>query len=126
MSALYTCHIKAKVVHRDIKPENLMLNNEGDLVVVDFGEAHLFKEENDILSTKLRNNGSPLYKSPEFYRTKIRDRIIRGRQADIWAAGITLYELATGIHPFEAGQDRFLLAKNLTTTEVDYSMFDGN
>ena len=42
MSALYTCHMKAKVVHRDIKPENLMLNNEGDLVVVDFGEAHLF------------------------------------------------------------------------------------
>jgi serine/threonine protein kinase len=42
ISALYTCHVEAKVIHRDIKPDNLVLNNMKELVLVDFGLAKQF------------------------------------------------------------------------------------
>jgi len=123
MSALYTCHVTSKIVHRDIKPENLMLDEAENMILVDFGEAHVYDGEDDQILDRKRNNGSPLYKAPECYRTKIKDRVIRGRQLDIWAAGFTLYELATGMNPFPCGGDRWKLQKMLLETEVDYSMF---
>lgn len=42
ISALVYCHEDCKVVHRDIKPENIMLNKDGEAVLVDFGVSALF------------------------------------------------------------------------------------
>jgi serine/threonine protein kinase len=51
ISALYTCHVIAKVCHRDIKPENLKVTgSNNDLVLFDFGASECFIEENDIVT----------------------------------------------------------------------------
>jgi len=47
ISALTYCHEETSVVHRDIKPENVMLNENDDAVVVDFGVSALFEGEDD-------------------------------------------------------------------------------
>ena len=47
MSALYKCHVQARVIHRDIKPENMMLNGKNEIVLVDFGLSKNFEGEND-------------------------------------------------------------------------------
>jgi len=70
MSALYTCHKKAKILHRDIKPENLMLDSYGRMILVDFGEAQFFVDDNDEIEGKSRNKGTPFYLAPESFRTK--------------------------------------------------------
>jgi len=50
------------VLHRDIKPDNLMLNKQGELVLVDFGSSSKFEGDDDrVLSTV----GTPIYFAPE-------------------------------------------------------------
>jgi serine/threonine protein kinase len=58
ISALYTCHEKEKVVHRDIKPANLVLNKDGELVIIDFGSAMKIVDGNDLLKGKYQSNGT--------------------------------------------------------------------
>jgi len=92
ISALYTCHVLAKVCHRDIKPENLKIkgvNNE--LVLFDFGDSKCFKGEDDIVQ---KTAGSYSYFAPEqlqFSENMEGPKIIHARKTDIWATGVTLY-----------------------------------
>jgi serine/threonine protein kinase len=58
ISALYTCHERENVVHRDIKPANLVLNNDGELVIIDFGSAMKIVDGNDLLLGKNQSNGT--------------------------------------------------------------------
>lgn len=80
------------VVHRDVKPANLIIDHEGRLKVTDFGIAR-------IASSQLtRGNaivGSPGYMAPEQYLGNMVD----GR-ADVFAAGVLLFELLSGSTPF--------------------------
>ena len=119
ISALYTCHVEAKLIHRDIKPENIMLSKEDDLTIVDFGISKKFIGEDDIVDS---NRGTVLFFAPEMVRTGQVQKIIHGRCTDIWAAGVTLYMMATGNHPFES-QHVFDYKTQVLTTEPDYSMF---
>jgi len=103
ISALYACHVLAKVCHRDIKPENLKVKGAiNDLVLFGFGASKCFIGEDDIVQEPA---GSCSYFAPE--QLRLSEKIdgppmtIHARKTDIWATGITLYQIASGLNPFE-------------------------
>lgn len=84
------------ITHQDIKPDNILINSDGQYLIIDFG-----------ISTKTRNTlrradrgtvggGSPWYMSCESFKSEASD--IHAR--DIWALGASLYEIITGDVPF--------------------------
>ena len=83
------------VLHRDVKPENLLLTETGQLKVADFGIAKVLGD-NDALATNAGEIlGTPAYIAPEQAEgTEL------GPQADVYAAGVMLYELLSGKLPF--------------------------
>ncbi|HVY24802.1 MAG TPA: serine/threonine-protein kinase [Steroidobacteraceae bacterium] len=92
--ALHYAHLH-NVVHRDIKPANIMFNIETDaLKITDFGIARLA----DVSRTKTGIVlGTPSFMSPE----QLEGRPLDGR-SDLFALGVTMYQLLTGILPFRA------------------------
>jgi len=76
VSALYACHVTARLIHRDIKPENIMLNKANEIVLVDFGLSKHFSGEDDQVK---RIAGTMLYYAPEIMRTGVVDKVVRGR-----------------------------------------------
>jgi len=83
---------KNRVVHRDIKPGNIMVNSEGAVKVVDFGIARLVDFSRTHTNMMI---GTPAYMAPElFKKQKANER------TDIWAVGITCYELICYQRPF--------------------------
>lgn len=75
-----------------------MLNKEGDAVVVDFGVSNLF-QDNDIVEGTA---GSIFYFAPEIVKTGAGNKIIHGCKTDIWAMGVTIFQMATNSYPFDA------------------------
>ncbi|MBX6374548.1 MAG: protein kinase [Acetobacteraceae bacterium] len=94
LSALAFSHQRG-VVHRDIKPANIMLTAEGQVKIADFGIARL---ENSSMTQVGTLMGTPSYMAPEQFRGEPVDA-----RADIWAAGVVLYQLLTGEKPFDGG-----------------------
>ncbi|KAK4415075.1 CBL-interacting serine/threonine-protein kinase [Sesamum alatum] len=95
ISAIDFCHSRG-VYHRDLKPENLLLDEEGNLKVTDFGLSafsdHL--SQDGLLHTTC---GTPAYVAPEVIGKKGYD----GAKADIWSCGVILYVLLAGFLPFQ-------------------------
>lgn len=95
ISAIDFCHSRG-VYHRDLKPENLLLDDEGNLKVTDFGlsafSEHL--KQDGLLHTTC---GTPAYVSPEVIGKKGYD----GAKADLWSCGVILYVLLAGFLPFQ-------------------------
>ncbi|MGB9463920.1 MAG: protein kinase, partial [Candidatus Acidiferrum sp.] len=83
---------KNRVVHRDIKPGNIMVNSEGMVKVVDFGIARLVDFSRTHTNMMI---GTPAYMAPELFRKKKADE-----RTDIWAVGVTFYELICYQRPF--------------------------
>jgi predicted Ser/Thr protein kinase len=83
------------VVHRDIKPGNIMMTTDGQVKIADFGIARL---ENSSMTQVGTLIGTPSYMAPEQFRGEPVDL-----RADIWSAGVMLYQLLTGEKPFEGG-----------------------
>jgi len=84
------------IVHRDIKSENIMIDSDGEPIVMDFGLA---KQTNDDIHLTIAGRllGSPAYMSPEQVDGDP-DRI--GPASDIYSLGVVLYEMLTGRVPF--------------------------
>jgi serine/threonine-protein kinase len=99
------------VVHRDIKPANLMLTRDGRVKVLDFGIARI----RDITSKRDTqvgySMGTPAYMAPEQAMAKA-DEI--DAQSDLWAAGATLFALASGQLVHEADNAQQILIKAAT------------
>jgi serine/threonine protein kinase len=89
------------IVHRDMKPENVLISEEGDVKVADFGIARLTDDSGGgSTATKTGTTvGTPQYMSPEQVSTSKVD----GR-SDLYSTGIMLYELVCGRPPFTASE----------------------
>ena len=89
------------VVHRDVKPANIMVTKEGVVKVVDFGIARL----TDMSMTQPNMMiGSRAYMSPQLYKGERADA-----RSDIWAIGVTLYELLAYRRPFTGDSEAELM-----------------
>ncbi len=85
------------IMHRDISPSNILLGSNGDVKLSDFGIAKALDAQATILTQGLETKGKTPYMAPEY---------LRGEpftpQADLYALGVTLYEILTGKRPFDA------------------------
>jgi len=88
------------VIHRDIKPGNILIGEDGNIKISDFGSAII--AENEI--TWIQGIGSPPYMSPE----QIQEKPLN-HQTDIYSLGVVLYKMLTGRLPFEANKREALI-----------------
>ncbi|PVI07747.1 serine/threonine-protein kinase-like protein chk1 [Periconia macrospinosa] len=105
ISAVSYMHGKG-IAHRDLKPENVLLGEDGDLKLADFGLAALFKKDG---KSRLCNTicGSPPYIAPEVVngrKSKRNDLLDNGYMpniCDIWSCGVVLFVLMVGNTPWD-------------------------
>ena len=99
------------VIHRDIKPENLMLTDDGNTLVADFGIARgLGSGSEEKLTETGLVVGTPAYMSPE---QAAGDRALDAR-SDVYSLGSVLYEMLAGEPPFNAPTMQAMIVKRLT------------
>ena len=94
LSALDYAH-KHKIIHRDIKPANMLLTKEGRIKLTDFGVARI-TDSGEATKTSGGTVGTLKYMSPEQVAGKGVDS-----SSDLFSAGIVLYQLLTGVRPFD-------------------------
>src|SRR5215212_2903847 len=101
LEALVYAHGKG-IVHRDIKPANLIREKTGQVKVTDFGIAKIKEGGGNTGQTVLTKSGfllgTPHYMSPE----QIREPKDAGAKSDIYSSGVVLYEMLTGVLPFNS------------------------
>ncbi|MGB9736519.1 MAG: protein kinase domain-containing protein [bacterium] len=83
------------IIHRDIKPGNIMITDNNIVKLMDFGLAKVL---HDASQTATKVIGTPYYMAPEQIKG---DRI--GFETDIYALGVVMFEMLTGIPPFQKG-----------------------
>ena len=91
---------KAGVCHRDIKLENILLDDNDNLKIADFGFSKTFNRDNDCPFFQT-TCGTVQYCAPELFRCK-RGNIYNGKKADAWSVGVVCFVLAFGYPPFNA------------------------
>ncbi|MGC4105024.1 MAG: protein kinase [Thermomicrobiales bacterium] len=99
----------AGIVHRDIKPQNVLVGNDGQVRVADFGIAQV--EEQNQLTTAGVAFGTAAYMAPE--QAEGRDV---GPPTDLYAVGVVLYELLTGTLPFTAPTPMAMMLAHMQET----------
>ena len=100
-AALAAAH-RQGVVHRDVKPGNILLDEEGNAYLSDFGVALDVGSRERTSGTMMR--GTPAYLSPEQIRLETTTP-----RSDIYSLGVVLFEMLTGTHPFLDGSLMTLL-----------------
>ncbi|MDQ6699328.1 MAG: protein kinase, partial [Acidobacteriota bacterium] len=86
---------EVEVIHRDLKPQNIMLSEEGEAVITDFGLARSVEGTQQTRTAAVM--GTPAYMSPE----QAKGTVLDGR-SDLFAFGIIAYEMLSGVRPYEA------------------------
>ncbi|HZS54376.1 MAG TPA: protein kinase [Bryobacteraceae bacterium] len=101
------CAHRHGVVHRDVKPANIRLLPDGRVKIMDFGIARLIREDGAARLTRQGHLlGTLLYMAPEQVMGSDTDFL-----CDVFAYGVTFYELLTGRHPFRADDPRTIFYK---------------
>ena len=85
----------ANVVHRDIKPDNLLVSHQDVLKIGDFGVSLLLDSNEEVAF----DVGTKAYLAPECFSMA---RTVKWKLCDIWAAGVTFFQLVAGCLPFRA------------------------
>jgi len=107
--ALHAAHAVG-IIHRDLKPDNVIVSPSGRATVLDFGIAKLVGGPGTARTATGIALGTPHYMSPEQIQGEACDA-----RADVYAAGVMLYELAAGQRPFEANSDFALMEAHVRT-----------
>ncbi|HEX3049252.1 MAG TPA: serine/threonine protein kinase [Aggregatilineaceae bacterium] len=105
-SALTYAHSKG-VIHRDFKPQNVLLDEEGNSYLTDFGIAKMLSGTANITSSG-HVMGTPSYMAPEQWRAQPVDA-----RTDIYALGLVVYEMLVGLQPFDADTPFALMYSHL-------------
>ncbi|MBI2897710.1 MAG: protein kinase [Deltaproteobacteria bacterium] len=113
--SLVEAHRKG-IVHRDLKPDNIFLgtSDDGSLLVkvLDYGLARIMTADDSRPSTLLTQIGTivgtPIYMSPEQARGKPLDQ-----RTDLYSMGVVLYEMLTGVPPFQDEDAVLVLGKHI-------------
>jgi WD40 repeat protein/tRNA A-37 threonylcarbamoyl transferase component Bud32 len=100
------------IIHRDVKPSNILVRQNGEPVLTDFGIASRMESQHTLTGTGL-GIGTPEYMSPEQGLGKKLD----GR-TDLYSLGVVLYELVTGKKPFEGVTPGEIAIKQNTKTAM--------
>lgn len=113
LDGLIYAHSKG-VIHRDIKPENILVTNDGQIKIIDFGIAKLLDSDENLASTMAhQGKGTPFYMSPEQ---------VSGKKVsvttDVYSAGRVLYFMLTGKNPYESVTSWFDLSKKIVDEEL--------
>ncbi len=116
-SGLEAAH-KEGVIHRDLKPSNLKITPDGRLKILDFGLAYMLRTAVEVsetapLTETYSDAGTLPYMGPEQLKGHTPDE-----RADLWSAGVVLYEMSTGKHPFGDSTGTRLIAAILEQTPV--------
>lgn len=122
LRALQHAHDRG-IVHRDIKSQNVMLLADGTIKVMDFGIARFNRETDKTMSEKAI--GSVHYISPEQARGEMTDE-----KSDIYSVGVMLYEMLTGVKPFDGDNPVSIALKHMQAvpkriTEINSSIPEG-
>jgi serine/threonine-protein kinase len=108
MAKAFTYMKEMGVIHRDIKPENILISDNDEVILVDFGLA---KEEGDkTLSMSDELFGTPQYLSPEYISGDSKITI----KTDIYSLGITLFYAVSGQLPFNSKNPVDIVRKQLS------------
>ena len=108
--ALDYAHLKG-VLHRDLKPSNILMDDSGDAYLTDFGIARVLGENPGGIGITTQNVvGTPAYMSPEQAQGQPMDS-----RSDVYALGVTLFEIVTGSRPFQADTPYGVAVLHVTT-----------
>lgn len=102
LTAFQDAH-SAGVIHRDIKPQNIMLSDDGRVKVMDFGIAKLRRPDSGETVTQGGRGGTLTYMAPE----QVSSLEEVDNRSDLYAIGMTAYEMLTGTLPFEEAMTDF-------------------
>jgi len=104
-----------RIVHRDIKGANLLVNGQSSVKVADFGASSKLASLADPSAASTSIRGTPLFMAPEVIQ-----QVGHGRKADVWSAGCTVIEMASGRPPWASlGFDNEVAAMfHIATTET--------
>ncbi|KAI9699200.1 MAG: hypothetical protein M1820_007279 [Bogoriella megaspora] len=86
---------EAGIIHRDVKCANILITEDGEVQLCDFGVSGVL--DND-LSKRTTIIGTPFWMAPEMHKDEP-SRLAYGTEVDCWAFGCTVYEMATGMPP---------------------------
>ncbi len=112
LEALEYSH-RAGVVHRDIKPGNVMVTSAGQVKVMDFGIARAVSDSSSTVAETTQILGTAAYFSPEQAKGEPVDS-----RADVYSAGVVLYELLTGRPPFRGESPVAVAYQHVSETPV--------
>ena len=98
-----------KIVHRDVKPSNILIDNNNQPMLSDFGVVKLMEEEESEVAATGVGIGTPDYMSPEQGTGKEADF-----HSDIYALGVVFFEMVTGQKPYSADTPMAVVIKHVT------------
>ncbi|HEY5068237.1 MAG TPA: serine/threonine-protein kinase, partial [Candidatus Acidoferrum sp.] len=105
-AALARAH-RAKVIHGDVKPANILVTKDGQVKLGDFGIARFATQ----VSTSGSLMGTPAYLSPEQIQGHT-----QGTRSDLFSLGIILYQMTTGVRPFNGSSVSAVCAQIVSIT----------
>jgi len=108
IASALSCIHSLGITHRDLKPGNIMLRDDGELVLIDFGLAKRMRLEQEITGSG-QIFGTPYYMSPEQGHANDVDA-----RSDIYSLGVIFYEMLTGAKPFQASNAMGIIYKHGT------------